>query len=154
MQKTNACGPRHFAASTNSHQSGNKHIAGIDAIRLVAAVLVMFFHFGFWAGAAADSAANRVSQGLVSFPALSGWTNFGWVGVQVFFVISGFVIAFSGERAANAFAFFVTRFIRLFPTALICSTITLLAAAAVHYMDYGELFMAYLRSVLFMPFGE
>lgn len=154
MQKTNACGPRHYAASTHSHQSGNKHIAGIDAIRLVAAVLVMFFHFGFWAGAAADSAANRVSQGLVSFPALSGWTNFGWVGVQVFFVISGFVIAFSGERAANAFAFFVTRFIRLFPTALICSTITLLAAAAVHYMDYGELFMAYLRSILFMPFGE
>ena len=70
-----------------------KHIVGIDAIRLIAAILVMFFHYGFWVGAY-PQAANAESV-LISFPELYDWTHFGWIGVQIFFVISGFVIAFS-----------------------------------------------------------
>ena len=113
----------------------------------------MLFHYGFWVGAYPAGEAHRVSQGLIAFPAFYQWTNFAWVGVQIFFVISGFVIAFSGERAADAYAFFVTRFVRLFPAALICATISLTAALLVGYTDQGELIKAYFRSVLFMPLG-
>jgi len=130
-----------------------KHIAGIDAIRLIAAILVMFFHYGFWSGAYPAGAASKISQGLISFPQLYAWTDFGWIGVQTFFVISGFVIAFSGERADTAYKFFVTRAVRLWPTALVCSTITLLAVLLMPNTSYGSLFMAYLRSIFFIPFG-
>ena len=119
----------------------------------MAAVLVMLFHYGFWVGAYPEGEAHSISQGLIAFPAFYDWTEFGWVGVQVFFVISGFVIAFSAERAANAYAFFVTRFVRLFPAALVCATISLIAALLVGYAEGGDLITAYLRSVLFIPFG-
>ena len=113
----------------------------------------MLFHYGFWVGAYPAGDAHQVSQGLIAFPAFYEWTNFAWVGVQVFFVISGFVIAFSGQRAADAYAFFVTRFVRLFPAALVCATISLFAALLVGYTSQGELIRAYFRSVLFIPFG-
>jgi len=128
-----------------------KHIVGIDAIRLIAAILVMFFHYGFWVGAY-PQAANAESV-LISFPELYDWTNFGWIGVQIFFVISGFVIAFSGERASSAFHFLVTRVVRLVPAALICATITLIITLALQSSDASELFIAYLRSIFFVPFG-
>lgn len=130
-----------------------RHIAGIDAIRLIAAALVMLFHYGYWTGAHPEASAIYVSQGLISFPGLYAWTDYGWVGVQVFFVISGFVIAFSGERAASAYAFFVTRAARLLPAVWICATISLAAITIVNFTDFGRLGIAYLRSLLFIPFG-
>jgi len=128
-----------------------KHIAGIDAVRLIAAVLVMLFHYGFWVGVHNGTSA-KASQGLIAFPEFYPYTQYGWIGVQVFFVISGFVIAFSGEKA-TAFSFLLARLVRLLPAALICASVTLAAAFIVHYASYRELTMAYLRSILFLPFG-
>lgn len=113
----------------------------------------MLFHYGYWTGAHPEGPAGHVSQGLISFPELYAWTDFGWVGVQVFFVISGFVIAFSGERSASAYAFFVTRTARLLPAVWICATISLAAVTLVNFTDFGRLLIAYLRSLFFIPFG-
>lgn len=129
-----------------------KHIAGIDLIRLIAAVLVMLFHYGFWAGAYPYSEATQASHGLIAFPELHAWTNFGWIGVQVFFVISGFVIAFSAERATT-YGFFVTRVVRLVPAAFICATISLAVLSWVGFASHRELIAAYLRAILFVPAG-
>ena len=128
------------------------HVVGIDAVRFLAAVLVMFFHYGFWVGFKTTTSAHQISQGLVSYPALFEWTKFGWIGVQIFFVISGFVIAYSAEKATG-YKFLVARVVRLFPAAFVCATISLLAALLVHYTAYSDLFILYAKSVVLWPQG-
>jgi peptidoglycan/LPS O-acetylase OafA/YrhL len=118
----------------------------------MAALLVMLFHFGFWVGFMDGTHARLASQGLITYPELFPWTKYGWVGVQIFFVISGFVIAYSAEKA-SAYRFFVSRAVRLFPAAIICATITLAALLLVDNIPTGELFAAYLRSITLWPKG-
>jgi peptidoglycan/LPS O-acetylase OafA/YrhL len=64
----------------------------IDALRGIAAFSVACYHINrygpFW------EPASRFIPGLLQF-----WFDFGWMGVQVFFVISGFVIAYSVRNA-------------------------------------------------------
>ncbi|MEU5911908.1 acyltransferase family protein [Micromonospora sp. NPDC047527] len=79
----------------------------LDGLRLVAALFVVGFHltvFGdAWGGP--DGA---------SLPTLSLYTQFGWLGVYLFFLISGFVICMSAEgRGLGQFA--AARIIRLYP---------------------------------------
>jgi peptidoglycan/LPS O-acetylase OafA/YrhL len=126
-----------------------REILGLDIIRFFSAVLVVGYHFGFifWFSAAP---AGRIMQ----LPSLAGdqlpavW--FGFVGVQIFFVISGFVISYSAERA-NAFEFFRDRFVRLAPCLWICATLSLL----IHLMFAidGPIFRSYLKEITFYPFG-
>lgn len=125
------------------------HILGIDAIRFLAAIAVMFFHYGFWAGFTQETDISRV---VVSYPKLSPMTSFGWVGVQTFFVISGFVIAFSSERA-TAFKFWVSRVVRLLPGVVICASITLLALSWIEHASFEELMKLYMKSITFWPTG-
>lgn len=139
--------------ATTPHSTGQStHVLGIDAVRFLAAALVMFFHYGFWVGFKTTTSAHMISQGLVAYPELFGWAKFGWIGVQVFFVISGFVIAYSAERA-TAYRFLVARVVRLFPAAIVCATITLAASLLVNYTSYQELFIVYLKSITFWPRG-
>jgi peptidoglycan/LPS O-acetylase OafA/YrhL len=59
------------------------------------------------------------------FHFLAQFTEYGHFGVDLFFIISGFVIAFSSE--GRTFSKFVSaRFIRLFPVFWICVSITTL----------------------------
>jgi peptidoglycan/LPS O-acetylase OafA/YrhL len=91
---------------------------GLDLIRLGAALLVAFFHLTWMRGSL--------------HPAITS----GWIGVEIFFVLSGIVIAQSaqGRRAAD---FAVGRFLRLYPTAWICTLLCvaalLLAGSLGHY---------------------
>lgn len=49
---------------------------------------------------------------------------YGGMGVHFFFIISGFVIAFTLERTPEPLSFFGNRFVRLFPAMLLCTCIT------------------------------
>lgn len=49
-----------------------------------------------------------------SFPALAEFTRFGYLGVPLFFIISGYVIALSASNR-SAFEFAIFRFVRLYP---------------------------------------
>ncbi len=64
----------------------------IDALRGIAAFSVACYHINrygpLW------EPASRFIPGLFQF-----WFDLGWMGVQVFFVISGFVIAYSVRNA-------------------------------------------------------
>src|SRR3954468_15769078 len=57
-----------------------RHIAGLDGIRAIAAGLVLLYHY--WA--TAGSAALPAPLGLIA--------SNGGVGVDIFFVISGFIL--------------------------------------------------------------
>jgi peptidoglycan/LPS O-acetylase OafA/YrhL len=102
-------------------------LVAIDLLRFGAAAMVMLCHyFGQW--------ALSVRLGVNGDPTLSGlpsnkWLHSGWVGVEIFFVISGYVIALSatGSTAAD---FARRRLLRLWPGALVCATITALVLLA------------------------
>ena len=123
----------------------------VDVLRCAAALLVVWFHLAYWSWAA-PSTAQLMSGGVLKFPEVAWSAACGWVGVHLFFVISGLVVMQTATgRTATIFA--RARFLRLFPTALICATIALLVAASVGVLPLKELLLRYARSVLFIPWG-
>ncbi len=97
----------------------HEHVPALDLLRLLAALGVVFFHYAF-RGAAAENFTK------VSLPALESVAKYGWFGVQLFFVISGFVIARSALGRTSV-EFGIARLGRLWPAFLVCTTITALA---------------------------
>ena len=83
---------------------------GLDHLRALAIALVFIFHY----------------PGVADLP---GWAwkiiDFGWVGVDLFFVLSGFLIArqlFAELKATNSISvkqFFIKRFFRIIPVYLV-----------------------------------
>lgn len=95
------------------------HIAGIDLIRLFAAVAVMVFHLS-WGN-----------------PLLGNVAPWGWVGVEIFFVISGLVIGQSALHSTPS-RFLQSRFFRLVPTAVICALIARIGLLMIPAQAYAE----------------
>lgn len=101
------------------------HIATLDLLRLVAALSVVFFHYLF-RGAAADGYLNE------GYPAAAPYAIYGYLGVNLFFLISGFVIAWSAEgRPWQSFA--LARFARLYPGFLVCMAASWTVLALAHH---------------------
>lgn len=93
-------------------------VEALDLLRLVAVVAVIFYHYGFW-----GPESHGVAQ--VAIPSLAKGAQYGFLGVPIFFIISGFVIAYSAEgRTASGFA--IARISRIYPTFLLCMTLTFL----------------------------
>jgi len=103
-------------------QSGiGKRIELLDALRLLAALSVVLYHYAFY-----SMGAHGLTS--VAVPSISHIARYGYLGVYLFFIISGFVIACSAEnRTAAAFVF--SRFVRIYPGFLFCMTATALAMA-------------------------
>ena len=85
-------------ADKAAHKPSSEYIYGIDLVRFACAVSVAAFHLTWMT------------------PGIAWFLPFGWVGVQVFFVISGLVIANSAQ-GATARQFITGRFFRIYPTA-------------------------------------
>ena len=91
-------------------------VPGLDVVRFGTALLVMMFHLCYWRN-------GRVAPDSDAFNA-TWW--FGWVGVEIFFTISGFVIAFSAQNSEPK-KFALSRLVRIVPMVWICASIALLA---------------------------
>lgn len=94
----------------------NARIGNLDVLRFIAALAVVLYHYMF-RGVTADG-LSLIGADIAQY---------GYLGVSCFFVISGFVIAYSAEgRGVVAFA--AARISRLYPAFLICMTITALVS--------------------------
>lgn len=90
----------------------------LDGHRGVAILLVIFYHvFSRWTDILpyGDTYSNAVFEQ-------------GFLGVQLFFLISGFVILMTLDKAPSFQSFLYRRWLRLFPAMLICSILILLTS--------------------------
>jgi peptidoglycan/LPS O-acetylase OafA/YrhL len=127
------------------------HYLTIDILRIFAAILVLLNHFATFGW----ETASVVEGDHVAFGFLSAFAGLGAVGVEVFFVISGFVIAMSASGdggLSHAIRFARIRAIRILP-ALWLSALVSLVARACYGEDLMPLLMDFSRSVILSPKG-
>ena len=98
----------------------SRRLAEVDALRGVAALAVVLFHFTTrFLELYAPSAASAATVGAPSFT-----VPHGHYGVNLFFIISGFVIFMTLDRTQRGMDFVVSRFSRLFPAYWVAVAIT------------------------------
>ena len=103
------------------------HMPRLDGLRGVAIILVMFFHLVFF------QPACRVDHLFHHF------TKYGWTGVDLFFILSGFLITgilLDSKGAPNYFRnFYVRRCLRILPLyyAFVLGLIFLYPLAGAHF---------------------
>jgi peptidoglycan/LPS O-acetylase OafA/YrhL len=100
-----------------------ERLPALDLLRFVAAAMVLLFHYTFRGGVDATFIGT-------SFPELDGFTRYGSFGVNLFFIISGFVILLTvdagGRRPAH---FAASRISRLYPAFWAAVTVTFVVCA-------------------------
>jgi peptidoglycan/LPS O-acetylase OafA/YrhL len=88
----------------------------LDLLRFVAAVAVMFFHYAF-RGYAGDGMTE------MPYPLLAPLARYGYLALELLFMISGFVIAMTALNRSLRH-FMISRVVRLYPAFWVCCTIT------------------------------
>ncbi|MEU3145643.1 acyltransferase [Streptomyces sp. NPDC006999] len=106
-------------------------LRALDGLRLAAALMVAAYHYG---GRGGDVTTAWGSSPKDQFPILHEYFAYGCLGVQIFFVISGFVICMSGWGRPLR-SFFASRASRLLPAywaAVVLVTAVFALPAVVH----------------------
>lgn len=91
----------------------------IDLLRFIAAGAVLLFHYAF-RGVAADGLSP------MPVPELAMGARYGFLGVELFFMISGFVILMTASRD-DLRSFIISRVARLYPAFWCCCTLSYMA---------------------------
>ncbi|SDF47596.1 Peptidoglycan/LPS O-acetylase OafA/YrhL, contains acyltransferase and SGNH-hydrolase domains [Massilia sp. PDC64] len=94
----------------------------IDLLRFLAALSVVFFHYAYRGPAGGFSA--------MPYPLLAPVAEYGFLGVELFFMISGFVVLMTAAASARLRDFCISRVVRLYPAFWTCCTLTFLASVA------------------------
>lgn len=94
----------------------------LDLVRFLASMSVLIYHYTYrgWA-------ANHISP--VTFSSLGAITRYGYLGVEIFFMISGYVVLMSAYNKTLK-QFFLSRVTRLYPAYWVACVITFLAIRA------------------------
>jgi len=111
-----------------SHVTGTR-VNEIDLLRFFAALAVVFFHYSF-RGYAADA------MSVMPYPLLASVSKYGGLGVELFFMISGFVILMTAA-SGNLRRFIISRIVRLYPAFWACCTITFAVTIAIGEPRYS-----------------
>jgi len=129
--------------------SKSNRLLEFDVLRGIAALLVVMYHYTTHY----DEIYRHSQEVLVYFP-------FGHYGVELFFMISGFVIFMTLERSKRSLDFVVGRFARLYPaywTAVIVTfTITTIAGLPVYQVGWRDALvnLTMLEGFLDVPFVD
>ena len=106
----------------------NREFPEIDFLRFIAILFVVIFHF------------TSRRAGLLPY---GDWVNrfpwdTGWVGVNLFFLISGFIIAHSLNNCKTPKEFIIRRLTRIYPTLWLVLPIVFLASRYVPYSIFNS----------------
>lgn len=122
---------------------------GLDLIRFLAALMVAVFHLGLWS-TLSGSTPNKALRYDVDFSPISSLVWPGWVGVEVFFVLSGFVIANSALGRTSS-DFLKGRILRLYPAVWVCATVTLIAIVVGGQEGFSSVLPRYIHTLALLP---
>jgi len=146
------------AATTGAAGSGRptitRHFYSLDLTRFLAAFAVMIFHYAYYASNGPYEAVGlRAAIGAsVESNFLTPFARYGFLGVEIFFFISGFTISWS-IAGQTAFGFFRARIIRLLPAywtfVCACLLVTLLYSTA----PRSEIVQLFVNSLTLVPAG-
>lgn len=98
----------------------SRNLHWLDYLRFIAAAAVMLFHY------LANGPRNGKTGSLPIGGPVQAIAEYGYLGVDVFFLVSGFVILFSAGRSRPD-QFAVSRAVRLWATFALCMTLTAVA---------------------------
>ncbi len=112
-----------------------KRINEVDLLRFLAALAVVFYHYCF-RGYATDMTTMPLKQFISP-------SKYGYLGVDLFFIISGFVILMSASNG-SAKRFIISRIVRLYPAFWACCTITFVFTLIIGGNRYEANFYQYI----------
>ncbi|MFJ5226959.1 acyltransferase family protein [Streptomyces sp. NPDC088400] len=127
-----ASGPGTPPTSSAAPAPRHNRMRALDGLRILAALMVCVYHYAGRGGEVGDAWGRSPNE---LFPDLSPLAAYGCLGVQIFFVISGFVICMSswGRSLGD---FFRSRVSRLYPA--YWAAIVLVTAACVVLPSVSE----------------
>lgn len=89
----------------------------LDGLRVIAILMVLLYHYY----------SRYCIEGYIEYRQIDkSLFHYGYLGVQFFFIISGFVITLTLDKSAGFFDFMKRRWIRLAPAMALCSLLTFL----------------------------
>src|SRR5205085_572899 len=94
----------------------------LDSFRALAIFCVMSYHYTVRWAAPHDPTPHLAPGAMFNGTAL----QYGWIGVEFFFAISGFVILMTLERCHSMADFFVRRVARLWPALFVAATLSMI----------------------------
>jgi len=107
-----------------------QRLNSIQALRGIAAILVLFFHI-------AEFQRQMAGPNSLDLSLLEGFWNQGWAGVDLFFVISGFIMVYVTQKYGRSMtdikSFLWARITRIYPLWWVCCSIL----ALYFYVTYG-----------------
>lgn len=134
-----------------SAQQSNPNIGRldhVDGLRAIAILWVAVYHFAyFWTPAGLGTNLTPYGAALADIPLAAE----GYLGVYLFFIVSGFVISMSLQRSAAIGQFAINRAIRLWPTLIICGTLTYGVTLAFGPAELTRSLLEFLISLTFFP---
>ncbi|WP_280564980.1 acyltransferase [Chromohalobacter sp. 48-RD10] len=114
----------------------------LDVLRFILALFVVIYHLFFRGGVTGD----RVVE---SFSLIEILSKYGFLGVQGFFIISGFVISLSAKNK-TPYEFCISRALRLYPAFWICCIFTYIILAIDRPFFWDITFFEFLRNLTMM----
>ena len=94
----------------------NERLENVDLLRGVAIIFVVFFHYTYHYSVEYLLRTDDWSLSIA---------RYGWSGVDIFFIISGYCIALTIVKTSNFVEFSVRRFARIYPAYFFCGITTL-----------------------------
>ena len=109
---------KQFCGDNQLMNKNNTRFYEIDFLRFVAAIAVVLFHYMFRGYA-------EGGYSPISYAPFDQYAQYGYLGVHLFFMISGFVILLTAMKR-DVIQFVISRIVRLYPAFWIAVTLTTL----------------------------
>lgn len=123
-------------------------VPALDGLRAVAVIAVALFHYlVFWTPAGLGEDLVAYGDAFAGLPLISA----GGLGVELFFIISGFVILMSLERSRDFFTFACNRIVRLWPPLILLGSFSFLVTSWFGPAELRVSVAEFLVSLLFLP---
>lgn len=131
---------------------GTRTLIALDLLRFACALMVAVFHYGAGLPLLPPPGAATLLTGMAVDHSWIPFVDTGWIGVELFFVVSGFVIAWSAEGSSAA-GFLGRRALRLLPAAWLCCSLTAVVLLACSTLPAAVVGGHWLGSMAFWPTG-